>query len=223
MVGQGAQAGTTVPASWQRSPSTCSAARRSGVPPPAEVATPAPPRPAAPAGDAPSAAPAKATAAAAAPAAPARPTVAAAAHPAPAAPERAGPVPGVGHARHRGAAGLRLLLRAGVPDPRRRGAQGPARPRRRDLPEQGLRRLPRRHRRGRHRPELSGGEAALTFPDPADHKKWVQTGSAPFAGQPYGDPQRKGGQHRALGGMPAFGNLSPEELDAIVQYEREKL
>jgi cytochrome c len=72
-------------------------------------------------------------------------------------------------------------------------------------------------------PKLAGGEAALTFPDPADHIKWVRSGSGPFAGQVYGSPTRPGGQHRATGGMPAFASLTDEEVDAVVAYEREKL
>jgi mono/diheme cytochrome c family protein len=72
-------------------------------------------------------------------------------------------------------------------------------------------------------PKLSGEDLELTFPDEADHKAWIRSGSAPFAGQKYGDPKRPGGQHTAQGGMPGFPNLTEEELDAIVQYEREQL
>src|SRR5205807_6475742 len=54
-------------------------------------------------------------------------------------------------------------------------------------------------------PKLQGGEAKLTFPDPAAHIAWVESGSASVKGQPYGDPNRPGGQHiAASGGMPAF-------------------
>ena len=68
------------------------------------------------------------------------------------------------------------------------------------------------------------GEVLLTFPEEADHVKWVQEGSKTKPeGMPYGDPAREGGQHvveqRA---MPGFaGTLTPEELDAVVLYERE--
>jgi mono/diheme cytochrome c family protein len=74
-------------------------------------------------------------------------------------------------------------------------------------------------------PKLAGGEAKLTFPNEADQIAWVETGSAPAKGQPYGDPARPGGQHGpATGGMPAFkGQLTPEEIQAVVTYEREKL
>ncbi len=68
-------------------------------------------------------------------------------------------------------------------------------------------------------PALAGGDAARTFPDRADHVSWVQTGSAPFTGQTYG-----AGTRVATGGMPAFGSiLSPEEIEAVVDYERNSL
>jgi hypothetical protein len=54
--------------------------------------------------------------------------------------------------------------------------------------------------------------------------KWVQEGSQTKPrGTPYGDPAREGGQHVVqLGSMPGFaGSLSPEELNAVVLYERE--
>jgi mono/diheme cytochrome c family protein len=71
-------------------------------------------------------------------------------------------------------------------------------------------------------PKLAGGEAKLTFPNEADHIAWVETGSAPHKGQPYGDPNRAGGQHvAATGGMPAFkGVLSDAQIKAVVEYER---
>jgi mono/diheme cytochrome c family protein len=74
-------------------------------------------------------------------------------------------------------------------------------------------------------PKLAGGEAALTFPLVDDHISWVNTGSAPFKGKGYGDPARPGGQHvAASGGMPAFqGRLTPEEIQAVVEYERNGL
>jgi mono/diheme cytochrome c family protein len=72
-------------------------------------------------------------------------------------------------------------------------------------------------------PKLAG-QVLLTFPNEADHVKWVQEGSQTKAkGTPYGDPARPGGQHVVkLGKMPAFAStLSPEELNAVVLYERE--
>lgn len=74
-------------------------------------------------------------------------------------------------------------------------------------------------------PKLAGGEAVLTFPTEQDHIDWVNNGSAPVQGKGYGDPNRVGGQHIAVsGGMPAFGGkLSPEEIAAVVTYEREGL
>ncbi len=72
-------------------------------------------------------------------------------------------------------------------------------------------------------PALAGGEAALTFPEEADHASWIRTGSGPFRGQPYGAPDRPGGQRTATGGMPGFSSLSDEEVEAVVLYEREEL
>jgi mono/diheme cytochrome c family protein len=75
-------------------------------------------------------------------------------------------------------------------------------------------------------PALAEGQAALTFPEPADHITWVQEGSqSKPKGTPYGDPARPGGQHTVQAqGMPAFaGTLSPAEIQAVVTYEREEL
>ncbi len=74
-------------------------------------------------------------------------------------------------------------------------------------------------------PALQNGGAAKTFPDANDQISWVKTGSGPFAGKYYGDPNRDGGQHGpATGGMPAFGgSLSDAQISAVVQYERTKL
>jgi len=74
-------------------------------------------------------------------------------------------------------------------------------------------------------PKLAGGEAKLTFPNEADHLAWVENGSASARGKSYGDPNRPGGARpNASGGMPAFkGQLTPEEITAVVQYERDRL
>lgn len=74
-------------------------------------------------------------------------------------------------------------------------------------------------------PALAGGDAKVTFPNEADHIAWVETGSAPHKGQPYGDPNRPGGQRIAQsGGMPGFkGQLTDAEIAAVVAYERESL
>jgi mono/diheme cytochrome c family protein len=72
-------------------------------------------------------------------------------------------------------------------------------------------------------PKLAG-EVLLTFPNEADHVKWVQTGSQTKPkGTVYGDPNRAGGAHTVQQqAMPAFaGTLSPEQLSAVVLYERE--
>lgn len=60
------------------------------------------------------------------------------------------------------------------------------------------------------------------FPDRADHIAWVQNGS-PEAGTPYGDPAvGRVSQEGAYGAMPGFADsLSPEEIAAVVRYERE--
>ena len=74
-------------------------------------------------------------------------------------------------------------------------------------------------------PALHGGQSVLTFPNIADQISWVKTGSAPFAGKKYGDPNRPGGQRGpATGGMPAFASsLSESQIEAVVTYERTKL
>ena len=74
-------------------------------------------------------------------------------------------------------------------------------------------------------PALQKGGAKLTFPNVDDQLSWVRTGSGPFAGKPYGDSNRPGGQRGpAKGIMPAFGStLSDAQIRAVVTYEREKL
>ena len=74
-------------------------------------------------------------------------------------------------------------------------------------------------------PALAAGEVELTFPEAAEHVAFVKSGSAPFKGQPYGDPDREGGARIAeTGQMPAFGgSLSDEEIEAVVAYERDEL
>jgi mono/diheme cytochrome c family protein len=74
-------------------------------------------------------------------------------------------------------------------------------------------------------PALAGDDAEKTFPEEADHIAWIENGSAASKGQPYGDPNREGGQRVATSGaMPAFeGVLTPEEISAVVLYEREGL
>lgn len=75
-------------------------------------------------------------------------------------------------------------------------------------------------------PALAGEEAEQTFPDEADHIAWIKSGSIGTANNPvpYGNPDREGGQRLSKGGMPAFGGqLSDEEIEAVVLYERESL
>lgn len=73
-------------------------------------------------------------------------------------------------------------------------------------------------------PALAGGEVALTFPDEADHIAWIESGSI-GGNQVYGDPNRPGGAHVSEGNlMPGFaGSLTPEEIEAVVLYEREEM
>ena len=74
-------------------------------------------------------------------------------------------------------------------------------------------------------PALHGGQAKLTFPNIQDQLNWVKNGSQSLApGTKYGDPNRPGGQREAKGDMPAFGStLSPQQIQDVVLYEREKL
>lgn len=68
-------------------------------------------------------------------------------------------------------------------------------------------------------PALAGGQAAQTFPDEADHIAWVEEGSRNIAGQPYGAAGTI-----ATGGMPGFASvLSPEQIAAVVEFERNSL
>jgi mono/diheme cytochrome c family protein len=68
-------------------------------------------------------------------------------------------------------------------------------------------------------PKLSEGETVLSFPDEQEHIDWVKSGSGPKVGQPYNARGRV-----AAGGMPGFGGqLSDEEIEAVVLYEREQL
>jgi mono/diheme cytochrome c family protein len=74
-------------------------------------------------------------------------------------------------------------------------------------------------------PALHGGQSKLTFPNIQDQLNWVKTGSQSLApGTKYGDPNRPGGQRAAKADMPAFGSsLSPQQIQDVVQFEREKL
>lgn len=79
-------------------------------------------------------------------------------------------------------------------------------------------------------PQLSEGEAALTFPDPVAMMEWIYLGAEGWTGTtgdaPYGDPDRPGGAHTTgmlPGVMPAFGDLDAEELASVTRYVRENL
>jgi mono/diheme cytochrome c family protein len=74
-------------------------------------------------------------------------------------------------------------------------------------------------------PALAGGVSKQTFPEEAAHIAWVENGSSAVKGQPYGSPDRPGGQRIATsGGMPGFaGQLTPEQIRAVVAFERDTL
>ena len=75
-------------------------------------------------------------------------------------------------------------------------------------------------------PALAGEEVEKTFPEPEAHIDWVKSGSigTPGAPLPYGDAGREGGQRMSRGGMPPFGSqLTQAEIEAVVQYERDRL
>ncbi len=68
-------------------------------------------------------------------------------------------------------------------------------------------------------PKLADGEVLLDFPDEKDQQAWVKGGSAAKIGQAYNARGRV-----AAGGMPAFGGqLTDDQIKAVVKYEREKL
>ncbi len=82
--------------------------------------------------------------------------------------------------------------------------------------------------------QLNGGEVLLTFPSLASgasydglagHLHWVTNGTAGSQAEGllvYGDPDRPGGAHApgSYGQMAGFGNLSPEQLVAVVYHVR---
>ncbi len=63
------------------------------------------------------------------------------------------------------------------------------------------------------------GEAELTFPNIVEQIAFVRHGSCE-KGVAYGDPKRVGGEHKSLTGMPAFPDLTDEQIWAIITYER---
>jgi mono/diheme cytochrome c family protein len=78
--------------------------------------------------------------------------------------------------------------------------------------------------------QLSQGEVLKTFPTLEAQVTYIYTGNAPYIGQPYGDPNREGGQRvggqlGAAGAMPAWGptaggSFSDVELVEVVCHER---
>ncbi len=71
-------------------------------------------------------------------------------------------------------------------------------------------------------PALSGGAVLDTFSDPADQIEWIKLGSSGTqnaGATTYGDTAKP-----IAGGMPGWeGTLSPEEINAVVYYERSGL
>ena len=60
-----------------------------------------------------------------------------------------------------------------------------------------------------------------TFPDIKDQIAFVKSGSEPYVGKPYGNPNRPGGQRVGKAGMPAWGQiLTDQEINDVVCYER---
>lgn len=71
-------------------------------------------------------------------------------------------------------------------------------------------------------PALTGGSTRRQFPDATDHADFISEGAPGDAGTPYG---KNYGERGVLGyeggGMPYFGKtLTPEQIEAIVEYER---
>ena len=63
------------------------------------------------------------------------------------------------------------------------------------------------------------GDVETVFPEIEGHIAWIKGGSQSVGvGNPYGDPAAG---RVAKGGMPAFAQLSDEELEALAIYERE--
>ena len=77
--------------------------------------------------------------------------------------------------------------------------------------------------------QLSNGEVLKTFPKFEDQASLVYTGSAPYAGKVYGDPNRPGGPHQGGSFNGSFmpqqgekfgGALTDAEIIAVVCHER---
>jgi mono/diheme cytochrome c family protein len=66
---------------------------------------------------------------------------------------------------------------------------------------------------------LWNGMAEMTFPKLEQQLAFVRHGSCE-KGVPYGNPKRDGGEHVAIGGMPAFPDLTAEQIQYVLEYER---
>lgn len=73
--------------------------------------------------------------------------------------------------------------------------------------------------------QFSGGEVLLTFPEPIDQMVHIARGSAPIAGEQYGDPERPGGARVSgnRGVMPNYPSITLTELELLVFHERATL
>jgi mono/diheme cytochrome c family protein len=69
---------------------------------------------------------------------------------------------------------------------------------------------------------LWNGMAEMTFPKLEQQLAFVRHGSCE-KGVPYGNPKRADGEHVALGGMPAFPDLTAEQIQYVLEYERTEL
>ncbi len=69
---------------------------------------------------------------------------------------------------------------------------------------------------------LWNGMAEMTFPKLEQQLAFVRHGSCE-KGVPYGNPKRTGGEHVSIGGMPAFPDLSSEQIQYVLEYERSVL
>jgi mono/diheme cytochrome c family protein len=63
------------------------------------------------------------------------------------------------------------------------------------------------------------GEAEKSFLKTEQQVAFVRHGSCE-ANAPYGNPKREGGEHVAKTGMPAFPDLTAEQILYVIQYER---
>ncbi len=66
---------------------------------------------------------------------------------------------------------------------------------------------------------LWNGNAEKTFPEIESQIAFVRHGSC-ATGVPYGNPKHPDGEHVGKGGMPAFPDLTAEQIQYVIEYER---